>query len=82
VTESPNGGSADDRTAMAKAVEWATIAMTVSAEMVVPGLIGYWFDQQLGNFFETRIVLFVLLGFAGGLVLAIWHLLKILKSSG
>lgn len=67
---------------MAKAVEWATIAMTVAAEMVVPGLIGYWFDQRLGDFFAMRIVLFVLLGFAGGLVLAIWHLLRMLKSSG
>ena len=67
---------------MAKAVEWATIAMTVAAEMVVPGLIGHWLDQRLGDFFETRIVLFVLLGFAGGLVLAIWHLLRMLKSSG
>jgi hypothetical protein len=50
---------------MAIAFEWSATVMTISAEMVVPGLLGYWLDQQLG----TR-ALFLLLGFASG---ALWR---------
>ena len=39
--ETPNVAQpADDRSAMAVAFEWATTVMTISAEMVVPGLVG------------------------------------------
>jgi F0F1-type ATP synthase assembly protein I len=48
--------------------------MTISAEMVVPGLAGYWLDQRLG----TRVV-FLLLGFAAGAVLAGLALMQIAK---
>jgi F0F1-type ATP synthase assembly protein I len=59
---------------MALALEWAATVMTISAEMVLPGLAGYWVDQQLG----TR-VLFLLLGFAAGFVLAGLALARIAK---
>lgn len=46
--------------------------MTVSLEMVVPGVIGIGLDRFFGT-----VALFTMLGFAGGLTLAIWHLVKI-----
>jgi F0F1-type ATP synthase assembly protein I len=63
---------ADDRSAMAIAWAWASRIMVIAAEMVVPGLLGYHFlDEWLG----TR-VLFLLLGLALGMVLAIMHLVR------
>ena len=59
---------------MAKATAAASRAMTVALEMVLPGVLGLWIDEQLG----TRI-LFMVLGFTFGLTLAIWHLLKMTK---
>ncbi|MGB6044918.1 MAG: hypothetical protein WBF93_17315 [Pirellulales bacterium] len=56
---------------MAKAMAWAARVMTISIEMVLPGVLGLWFDNLLG----TKVP-FTLLGFAGGLTFAIWHLLK------
>jgi F0F1-type ATP synthase assembly protein I len=58
-------------------MEWASVIVTISMEMVVPGLIGYWLDQRLGT-----VVLFVLLGFAGGMTLAVWHLVRLTGKSG
>ena len=69
------GEPSDDRTAMAKAMGWASRAMTISAEMVLPGLLGVWIDQKL----NTK-VLFTLVGFATGLTAAIWHLLRMARS--
>lgn len=65
----------DDRTAMARAMAWSARVMTVSLEMVLPGLLGVWIDGRLG----TK-VLFTLSGFAAGLTFAIWHLVKMTKS--
>jgi F0F1-type ATP synthase assembly protein I len=48
--------------------------MSVSLEMVVPGLIGYWVDQRLGT-----VAVFTIIGFIGGMCLGMWHLLKIAK---
>lgn len=59
---------------MAIALEWSATIMTISAEMVVPGLLGYWLDQRLG----TR-VLFLLVGFAVGGTLATLALVRIAK---
>ena len=59
---------------MAIAFEWSAVIMTISAEMVVPGLFGYWIDQRLG----TR-VLFLLIGFAIGGILASMALMRIAK---
>ncbi len=61
---------------MAIAMEWSATIMTISAEMVVPGLLGYWVDQWLG----TRVV-FLLLGFAVGGTLATLALMRIAKTS-
>lgn len=49
--------------------------MTISAEMVLPGLGGLWVDNRL----ETKPV-FTLIGFAIGLPLALWHLIKLTKA--
>lgn len=62
---------------MAVAFEWSTTIMIISAEMVVPGLAGYWIDQKLG----TRVV-FLLAGFAIGGVLATLALMRIAKKRG
>jgi F0F1-type ATP synthase assembly protein I len=59
---------------MAIAFEWSATIMTISAEMVVPGLLGYWLDQRLG----TRLV-FLLLGFALGGTLAAFGLMRIVQ---
>ena len=60
---------------MAVGMQWVTVVTATSAEMVVPGLLGYWLDQWLG----TK-VLFLLLGFAGGTTLAMWRLVKLTSS--
>jgi hypothetical protein len=49
--------------------------MIVSLEMVLPGLAGYWVDQQLG----TKVV-FMLLGFAFGSTAAVVHLVRMTRS--
>jgi F0F1-type ATP synthase assembly protein I len=59
---------------MAIAFEWSATIMTISLEMVVPGLVGYWLDQKLG----TR-VLFLLIGFALGGAMATLALMRIAK---
>ncbi len=50
--------------------------MTASFEMVAPGILGYGLDLLLG----TRIV-FMLLGFALGMYVAIKHLLYSLNAA-
>jgi F0F1-type ATP synthase assembly protein I len=62
----------DTRSPEAKAYQWASRIMTISLEMVVPGLVGYWLDQKLG----TKAVL-TILGFGLGTTLGIWHLIQI-----
>jgi hypothetical protein len=64
----------DNRSAQAIAFEWAARIMTISLEMVVPGLLGYWLDQRLG----TKVV-FLLIGFALGAVLAGLALARIVR---
>ena len=67
----------DGRSAQAKAYQWAMRIMTVSLEMVVPGVLGYvLLDRNLG----TK-GLFTLLGFGLGMTMGIFHLVK-LTSSG
>jgi hypothetical protein len=65
----------DDRSSMAIAYQWATRIMVVSLEMVLPGLAGYWLDQQAG----TK-VLFMLVGFALGSTAAAAHLNRLTRS--
>jgi F0F1-type ATP synthase assembly protein I len=59
---------------MAIAFEWSATIMTISAEMVVPGLLGYWLDQKLGTG-----ALFLLVGFALGGTLATLGLMRIAR---
>lgn len=65
----------DDRSPAAKAYQWASRIMIVALEMVLPGLAGYWVDQQLGT-----VVLFMMLGFAVGGTGAIMHLIRMARS--
>lgn len=62
----------DDRSRLALAMEWVSVVTTISAEMVVPGFLGYGLDWLCG----TRVV-FLMLGMAGGLTLALWHLVRL-----
>jgi len=66
----------DGRSATAKASEWASRIMTISLEMVLPGLVGYWLDTKLG----TK-ALFLLVGFALGGYLAFLQLKAIAQST-
>ena len=66
----------DGRSPMARASEWATRIMTISLEMVLPGLGGYWLDQKLHT-----MALFMLLGFALGCTAAAVHLMHLTRSS-
>jgi hypothetical protein len=59
------------------AFDWVSRITTVAIEMVLPGLVGVWADRQLG----TR-VLFTVIGFAAGLTLAIWHLIRMTAPKG
>lgn len=74
---SDDSSSVDGRSPMAIAFEWSATIMTIAAEMVVPGLMGYWLDQRLG----TQ-VLFLLLGFALGGTLAALALVRIARKNG
>lgn len=68
--------AAGGRSAIARAAEWASRIMTISLEMVLPGLAGYWLDTKLG----TRVV-FLLVGFALGGYLAYLQLRAIAQST-
>jgi len=61
----------DDRSLYAVASQWVSRVMTVSMEMVVPGLIGLWLDERIGS-----TPLLALAGFGLGMTTAIWHLLR------
>jgi F0F1-type ATP synthase assembly protein I len=69
VTQKP-----DDRSLIAKAFEWSSIAMTIALEMVVPILLGAWIDSRLG-----LKGVFVILGAVLGFTAGIWSLLRIAK---
>jgi hypothetical protein len=63
---------ADDSTSQVVAGQWVTRLTTIAVEMVAPGVLGYWIDGRLGTKF-----VFLLLGFGSGLVLGVWHLVRI-----
>lgn len=65
----------DDRSAIAKAYQWASRIMLVALEMVLPGLAGHWLDRQLGT-----VVLFLLIGLALGSTGAVMHLIQMTRS--
>jgi len=68
----PVENSPDDRRLLALALEWVSRITTISLEMALPALLGYWVDQKLG----TKI-LFLALGAIAGFALGLWHLLKL-----
>ena len=65
----------DDRSPVAKAYQWASRIIIVAMEMVLPGLAGYWLDQQLGT-----LVLFMVVGFLGGTTWAVIHLVRMTRA--
>lgn len=67
--------SPDDRSAVARAYQWASRIMVVSLEMVLPGLAGYWIDTKLGT-----VVLFTLVGFGFGTTAAVVHLIQMTRN--
>jgi hypothetical protein len=54
---------------LALGLAWAYRIIAVSAEMVLPGLLGNWLDERLGAHF------LVFVGFGLGITAGIWHLL-------
>jgi hypothetical protein len=67
----------DDRAQLAVALDWATRSMTISAEMAVPGLVGYWLDGK----FHTGVIL-TLCGVGLGFALGTWHLVLLARAIG
>lgn len=61
---------------MAVAMEWVSRIITVSIEMVLPGVAGGWLDKRLGT-----APLFTLAGFGLGITVAIWHLLVMTRTA-
>jgi len=66
----------DDRSPLALAMEWTSRVTTVSLEMVLPCVFGYWIDRHV---LHTAVV-FTLLGAVFGLVCGMWHLLRMTQS--
>lgn len=64
----------DDRSRQAIAYSWASRIISISFEMVIPGLVGVWLDRKL----ETKFV-FTVAGFGIGLTLGMMHLLRIAR---
>ncbi len=56
----------DDRSPLVLGLQWSSRITTVSLEMVVPALAGYWLDWKLGTPL-LFLVLGAVLGFAVGL---------------
>ena len=57
---------------MARAYGWTARLTTISLEMALPALGGFWLDQKLG----TK-CLFVILGAVLGFTVGFWQLLKL-----
>ncbi len=55
-------------------MQWVAILTTIALEMVLPGLAGQWLDRRFGTQF------LVLVGFAVGLSVGLWHLIQLTKS--
>ncbi len=65
----------DDLSPVAKAYVWAYRIIVVALEMVLPGLAGYWLDQQIGT-----LILFMLIGFGIGTTAAVMYLIQITRT--
>ncbi len=64
----------DDRSMIAKGWSWGHQAMSISLEMVVPGLLGLWVDHQVGT-----LPLFLILGVIFGMTAGMIHLVQFAK---
>jgi len=53
------------------AAQWVSRMTSVLLEMALPAAVGLWVDHLLGTGF-----VFALVGFGIGMVLGVWHLLK------
>ncbi len=71
MTDSP-----DDRSPYALALAWTSRITAISVQMVAPGIVGYLVDRKL----ETK-ALFTLIGFAIGMALGMWQLVRVAQSS-
>ena len=67
--------SSDGRSPVALAVGWAHRIMTISLEMVLPGLAGVWLDKKAGT-----TPLLTLAGFALGATAATVHLIRMIRA--
>ena len=70
------GSTPENRPPMAVAVEWVAKITTIAFEFFLPGLAGQWADQRWGTKFLG------LFGLTIGLVLGLWHLLKMTRTDG
>ena len=64
-------GITDTRSPTAIGLAWASRVTTISTQMVLLGLSGYWLDNKL----EIR-GLFTLLGFSVGMTFGTWQLIR------
>lgn len=62
----------DDRSPMARAFAWSSWVTAISLEMVVPGMIGFWVDLQLGT-----VMLFLVLGVILGMSVGVFQLVRL-----
>jgi ATP synthase protein I len=62
---------------MALAMEWTSRLTTISLELVLPVLLGYWLDKR----YATG-ALFLILGVLLGFITALMSLLRLAKQSG
>lgn len=69
--------SADDRSPMAKAMDWVTRITTAGLSFGIPPLVGYWLDQRFGLGYLATLIGFGFGVFAGG-----WQLMKIARDAG
>lgn len=68
----PVNSSAEERSALARAMELTSVVTTIALQMALPPLGGYWLDQWL----HTK-ALFVILGAAIGLVSGMYSLIHL-----
>ena len=64
----------DDRSPLAVGYAWAARIFSIGIEMVIPILLGIWLDRKLGT-----VVLFLLLGVALGMGIAVMQLVRIVQ---
>lgn len=64
--------SPDQRPPLVVAAEWTSRVTAISLEMVLPGLIGFWIDRQLGT-----VMVFLVLGVILGMTTGMIHLVRL-----